>query len=151
MSEQEKHYRVGDRRYTLDQLCAKYGFSRHTFLRYIANGKTSAEAFKLSLSFIKKLRPQLRQTLFHGKKLIAPTKTAATSLHWGGMPEYVYADVAPVLKLIVNFDSLEAVEEFSKLVEQKITVRTRSIYFPFVEKQRIKSGGVKRYYKSFAS
>lgn len=52
--------------------------------------------------------------------------------HWKGMPEFTMTSAAPVKQLIINFESMEDVHKFAKLVGQHITAKTRSIYFPEV-------------------
>jgi hypothetical protein len=52
---------------------------------------------------------------------------------WQGMPEYKNKDLSPVNSIVVNFYSVEAIAEFSKLVNQKITSKTRFINFPVKE------------------
>jgi hypothetical protein len=52
---------------------------------------------------------------------------------WRGMPEFVQEDLEPWKSLIVHFESRADMEAFSKLVNQTLTYRTRSIYFPPAE------------------
>lgn len=52
--------------------------------------------------------------------------------HWKGMPEYVSNDVGPVKALIVNFENMENVHKFAKLIGQPITAKTRSVWYPEV-------------------
>jgi hypothetical protein len=50
---------------------------------------------------------------------------------WVGMPEYSQNKVKKeYASIIVRFDSKEDLEEFSKLLNQKLTNKTKSIYFP---------------------
>ena len=49
---------------------------------------------------------------------------------WVGMPEFVQEDLQPFQKIIVSFETKEDVENFAKLVGQKITYKTQSIWFP---------------------
>jgi hypothetical protein len=49
---------------------------------------------------------------------------------WDGMPEFVQEDLSPHQRIVVSFETKQDVEEFSKLVGQKITYRTQSIWFP---------------------
>ena len=50
--------------------------------------------------------------------------------HWIGMPEYTQEDNPPYKKLIVSFRCKEDYEEFSKLIDQNLTVKTKSIWHP---------------------
>lgn len=50
---------------------------------------------------------------------------------WRGMPDYSNEDLLPWKVLAVNFESLADYEEFKRIVDQpKMTIRTRSIWFP---------------------
>jgi len=50
--------------------------------------------------------------------------------HWQGMPEYVQEDRRPYRQLIVNFKNEDDLQDFLKLIGQKITHRTDSIWYP---------------------
>jgi len=49
---------------------------------------------------------------------------------WKDMPEFVQEKQEPYAKIIVRFDSKEDLEEFSKLIGQKLTQKTKSIWHP---------------------
>jgi len=49
---------------------------------------------------------------------------------WLDMPEFVQENLEPKKTLYVHFDDLVYLEEFSKLVNQKITEQTKYIWFP---------------------
>ena len=49
---------------------------------------------------------------------------------WQGMPEFVQEDLTAVQQIIVNFVTHEDVQDFAKLVDQKITHKTKFIRFP---------------------
>lgn len=49
---------------------------------------------------------------------------------WKGMPEFEQEDQTAWKRLIVNFKNTEDLQAFAKLVEQSITERTRSIWYP---------------------
>ncbi len=57
--------------------------------------------------------------------------------HWIGMPEFIQDDNKSFKSLIVNFDTEEDYNEFSKLINQKLTNKTKSIRFPKLEKDDI--------------
>ena len=50
---------------------------------------------------------------------------------WINMPEFVQEKQEPCAKLIVRFEKKEDYEEFSKLINQKLTEKTKSIWFPY--------------------
>ena len=52
---------------------------------------------------------------------------------WKGMPEFVQQDLEPFKSVIVHFSSQGDVELFSKVVEQTVGPRTRSIWYPEAE------------------
>lgn len=49
--------------------------------------------------------------------------------HWWGMPEFSHEDLAPYRQLIVSFANADELEEFSRIIEQKITANTQSVWF----------------------
>jgi hypothetical protein len=50
---------------------------------------------------------------------------------WVGMPEFNQEQKKPFKEIIVRFDSLQDYEEFQALINQKLTVKTKSIWHPF--------------------
>ena len=56
--------------------------------------------------------------------------TTADIFDWGGMPEFVQEKQEPFAKIIVRFDSQHDLDEFSKLINQKLTRKTKSIWHP---------------------
>ncbi len=55
---------------------------------------------------------------------------------WNGMPEFVQEDHAPFKTLIVHFEKREDMDAFAKLVKQRLTFKTLSIWFPEAEIER---------------
>jgi spore coat polysaccharide biosynthesis protein SpsF (cytidylyltransferase family) len=54
---------------------------------------------------------------------------------WVGMPEFVQEQVKePYAKIIVTLDTKEDLEFFSKIINQKLTKKTKSIRYPQVER-----------------
>lgn len=49
---------------------------------------------------------------------------------WQGMPEFEHEDLMPVQTVHVHFKSREDVEEFAKLIDQRITEKTKFVWFP---------------------
>lgn len=49
---------------------------------------------------------------------------------WKDMPEFVQEKQEPYAKLIVRFETKEDLEEFAKLINQKLTKKTKSIWHP---------------------
>ena len=55
---------------------------------------------------------------------------------WQGMPEYSSEDETAYRTLIVHFESEADVKTFSKLVQQSLSEKTRSIWFPKRERTK---------------
>jgi len=49
---------------------------------------------------------------------------------WKDMPEFVQENLAPWLSLKVHFKDFKGLAAFSKLVKQKITKKTKFIWYP---------------------
>lgn len=58
------------------------------------------------------------------------------SSEWVGMPEFDHKDLTPSRQVIVSFKNQEDVDTFAGLVDQKITIKTRSMWFPAVDIER---------------
>lgn len=56
---------------------------------------------------------------------------------WRGMPEFNQPDNGAVRQIIVSFHKEEDIQEFAKLVGQNITKKTKSIWFPYREKNNV--------------
>jgi len=62
---------------------------------------------------------------------------------WKDMPEFVQEKKEPYAKIIVRFDNEEDLQEFAKLIGQKLTNKTKSIWHPF----KSHWGGIKKVWK----
>lgn len=60
-------------------------------------------------------------------------KGEAWENHWKGMPEFVSKDLMPFKTIYVHFETRKEMDEFAKLVNQKITLDTQSIWYPEME------------------
>jgi hypothetical protein len=49
---------------------------------------------------------------------------------WVGMPEFVQDKQEPYAKIIVRFPDEKSLQEFSELIGQKLTKKTKSIWHP---------------------
>lgn len=63
-----------------------------------------------------------QESLFKDQKI--------TEIEWKNMPEFVQDKQEPYAKIIVRFDSQEALDEFASLIGQKLTNKTKSIWHP---------------------
>lgn len=52
--------------------------------------------------------------------------------HWRGMPEFVQDSAEPFKTLYVHFETREDMDAFARLVNQRVTRLTRSIWYPEV-------------------
>jgi len=58
---------------------------------------------------------------------------------WSDMPEYDQPDAFGFHKMTIHFVDQEALEQFSRIIKQKITTKTRSIWFPEVKRENLKA------------
>jgi len=65
-----------------------------------------------------------------GSKHTKPEIQAEAKSEWTGMPEFEQEQQEPHAKIIVRFATEEDLQEFSKLIDQKLTKRTKSIWHP---------------------
>jgi hypothetical protein len=49
---------------------------------------------------------------------------------WNGMPEFIQEDKQPIQTIVVSFETKEDVQDFANLIGQKLTYKTKSIWFP---------------------
>ncbi len=61
--------------------------------------------------------------------------------YWKDMPEFSQEDLSPCRTLLVHFYTKEDVQEFAKLLDQKITSKTKFIWFPTTGKANLKEMG----------
>lgn len=50
---------------------------------------------------------------------------------WTNMPEFVQEKKEPYAKIIFRFDSEDQLQEFAALINQKLTKKTKSSWYPF--------------------
>ncbi len=50
---------------------------------------------------------------------------------WQDMPEFIQEKQEPYAKIIIRFTSQDDLQEFSSLIGQKLTPKTKSIWYPF--------------------
>ncbi len=56
--------------------------------------------------------------------------------HWCNMPEFVQDDMDSFQSIIVHFETEEDRNEFSLLLNQKITYKTKSLWFPKYNREK---------------
>jgi hypothetical protein len=52
---------------------------------------------------------------------------------WQGMPEFICEDLDAFKQVLVNFESRDAMDAFAALVGQRVTLDTKSIWYPKAE------------------
>jgi hypothetical protein len=60
---------------------------------------------------------------------------------WEGMPEFKQDDKMPLRQIIISFDSQDDIKNFSELLNQNITDKTKSLWYPKKEKNVLKNKG----------
>jgi len=50
---------------------------------------------------------------------------------WKNMPEFIQNKQEPYAAIIIRFNDKESLDEFSKLIGQKFTKKSKSAWFPF--------------------
>ena len=71
-----------------------------------------------------------QQSLFDKKKINNWEK------EWIDMPEFIQKNKQPIQKIVVSFETKEDVQKFAKITGYKITDKTKSIWFPYREKNK---------------
>jgi len=54
--------------------------------------------------------------------------------HWIGMPSFVQEDDAPFKKIYISFRNEDDYDEFAKLINQNLSDKTKSIWYPKLER-----------------
>jgi len=68
--------------------------------------------------------------------LFDPSDFAAWKEHWQGMPEFVQENLSSYRKIVVHFRCQADVDAFAKLINQTITSKQPSLWFPAWEIRR---------------
>lgn len=50
---------------------------------------------------------------------------------WQDMPEFIQEKKEPYSQIIVRFETREDLDDFEKIIGQKLTAKTKSIWHPF--------------------
>lgn len=56
--------------------------------------------------------------------------------HWIGMPEFIQEKNEPFSKINIRFETEEDLDEFAKIIGQKLTPKTKSIWHPYKPHRR---------------
>ena len=66
------------------------------------------------------------------KKLFDDNDELNWKNEWMGMPEFIQEKQSPFSQIIVRFRNEQDLEDFSKIIGQKLTPLTKSIWHPFL-------------------
>lgn len=72
-----------------------------------------------------------------GQESLFPDLKTTTEQEWEGMPEFVQGDKDPIKQVIVSFKSWDDYKAFAKLVDQNLSPKTQSIWYPKAEIERM--------------
>ena len=73
-------------------------------------------------------KPNTNQDSLFGEKTEWETE-------WEGMPEFVQENLLPAYSVKVNFTCIEDLQRFAKLIDQPLTTKTQSVWFPAQERR----------------
>lgn len=62
---------------------------------------------------------------------------------WTGMPEFENTNKLGIQRIVINFETYDDVQNFAQLINQSITEKTRAIWYPKVEKEKM----INKYYE----
>lgn len=77
-------------------------------------------------------KPNESQSLLFGEK-------EAWKEEWDGMPEFEQKNLLPEYSVRINFASVEDLKKFAELINQPLTTKTSSIWFPAQAKADLSS------------
>jgi len=77
-------------------------------------------------------KPNESQSLLFGEK-------EAWKEEWDGMPEFEQKNLLPEYSVRINFASVEDLRKFAELINQPLTTKTSSIWFPTQTKADLSS------------
>jgi len=75
-------------------------------------------------------KPNLEQNVLFGEQ-------EAWREEWQGMPEFEQKNLLPTYSVRINFASYDDLQKFAQLIEQTISIKTQSIWFPKQEHQNL--------------
>jgi len=75
-------------------------------------------------------KPNLEQNVLFGEQ-------EAWREEWQGMPEFEQKNLLPEYSVRINFANYDDLQKFAALLEQTISIKTQSIWFPKQERQNL--------------
>ena len=67
---------------------------------------------------------------FDNDKLFDESDREVEATEWQDMPEFQQEDTSAYKKIIISFQDDKAVKDFEKLMGQRITDKTKSLWYP---------------------
>lgn len=64
------------------------------------------------------------------KKIFSDSEIAEGFKEWQGMPEFSLDDLTPFHTIMIHFANKQDMEKFAELIQQSITMKTKSRWFP---------------------
>ena len=118
---------------THDPLAALAEYTRQDRERMLLDGVTTGDA--VLQAFVSELAEG--HGIIPGSTWSPGGEPPDPDAHWQGMPAFEQEDQEGVQQIIVHFATLDDVEAFAALVEQPITEKTRSLWYPAQTRQRM--------------
>jgi len=56
---------------------------------------------------------------------------------WKDMPDYSQGDKKAVKRVVINFETVEDMEEFNKITGLSVTMKTKGVFYPQKEYKKI--------------
>ncbi|MCK5128123.1 MAG: hypothetical protein KAR42_17840 [candidate division Zixibacteria bacterium] len=63
-------------------------------------------------------------------KLFDDSETERWREEWQGMPEFIQEDLTPFQSVIIHFETEQDRRVFGKLINQTLTYKTKSVWYP---------------------
>lgn len=128
---------------TQDQAMLEYALASNS-----QTGRYNSQALaELAIPYQHVIPPIYKVTLAYPVKIqsildsIQPSATVPDSSDpsdtWGDMPEFNQEDKSAYKQLLVNFENEDDFKNFAELIQQNITTKTKSIWYPAHEEEKV--------------
>jgi len=107
-----------------------------------ANQRKGAFDFKIFNDFVDDIINKFnieKNDIFDDIGVIFEKGTNDIDSLWEGMPEYINKDKTGYQDIIIHFENKKAIDDFQKLIKQKITGDTKYIWFPKCKIDKVKN------------
>lgn len=86
-------------------------------------------------NFLGKSEVKKESNIFDVLGIEDTSETNEPQKHWKGMPEFINENNPPYMKIYINFRNKQDYEEFAKLIDQNLSERTKSIWYPKLDRE----------------